>query len=179
MQTTTRSALAVLPPRETWEPIQAIRRVHDRKIGRWMPHINLLYPFIPAERFDEAAPRLAEACAKVAPFETTLVEFRRFAHSSGSATTWLAPEPKPAFVALQAILEACFPFCSDISSRQPSGYIPHLSVGQAASTEEARRITASLQRAWEPLRFRVDAVALLRRGPATPFEVDRWIRLGS
>jgi hypothetical protein len=39
--------LVIIPPEAVWEPIQAIRRRHDRKLRRWMPHITLLYPFRP------------------------------------------------------------------------------------------------------------------------------------
>ena len=42
------TAVVLIPPEEVWEPIQALRRAHDRNFDRWMPHITLLYPF--AER---------------------------------------------------------------------------------------------------------------------------------
>ena len=80
---THRSALAAVPPEETWGPIQAIRRRHDRQIGRWMPHINLLYPFRPQEQFVTVTPTLAAACASVEPFAVTLGSLRLFRHGSG------------------------------------------------------------------------------------------------
>ena len=43
------TAVVAMPPPEVWEPIQAIRRQHDRNVHRWMPHITLLYPFMPHE----------------------------------------------------------------------------------------------------------------------------------
>jgi len=85
--------VAALPPPEVWEPIQAIRRWHDRQIGRWMPHINSLYPFVLAGEVEKAVPLLVEACASVAPFAVTLASFHAFRHPSGTATFWLAPEP--------------------------------------------------------------------------------------
>ena len=46
------------------EPIQAIREKHDRQFRRWMPHLNLLYPFRPQEEFpaltSALVPRLQE-----------------------------------------------------------------------------------------------------------------------
>jgi hypothetical protein len=56
---THQTAVAVVPPREVWGPIQAIREKHDRQFRRWSPHINLLYPFYPPERFEQALPPLA------------------------------------------------------------------------------------------------------------------------
>jgi hypothetical protein len=35
------SALAVLPPKSEWGPIQAVREKHDKAFERWPPHINL------------------------------------------------------------------------------------------------------------------------------------------
>ena len=45
---THQTALVLIPPESCWAPIQAIRKQHDRSFERWMPHINLLYGFVPA-----------------------------------------------------------------------------------------------------------------------------------
>jgi 2'-5' RNA ligase superfamily len=58
-----------------------------------MPHINLLYPFVPAGEVEKAMPLPVEACALVTPFAVTLASFHSFRHPSGTATLWLAPEP--------------------------------------------------------------------------------------
>ena len=65
---THRSALAVVPPEEVWGPVQEVRRRHDRQFGRWMPHVNLRYPFRPRGEFPAITPAVAAACASVAPF---------------------------------------------------------------------------------------------------------------
>jgi 2'-5' RNA ligase len=126
------TAVAVVPPPEVWGPIQAVRQRHDRQFRRWMPHVNLLYPFYPPERFDEAVPRLAAACGRVAPFAVTLAEFHFFEHPSGAATLWLFPEPREALVRLQAVLQVACPDCDD-PARFAARFTPHLSVGQAGS----------------------------------------------
>lgn len=167
------TAVAVLPPEEAWEPIQAIRRVHDRKFARWMPHVNLLYPFLPPERLDGAIPELEQACAGAAAFETMLAEFRHFIHPTGTATMWLAPEPADPWIHLREALAAAAPDSNDTTARFPGGFVPHLSVGQAPDAADARRTIASLRIAWKPLRFRVESVALLRRDPTGPFGVVR------
>src|SRR5262249_6376045 len=151
--------VAVVPPPEAWGPIQAIRERHDRQFRRWPPHVNLLYPFYPPEQSDAAALRLATACARVTPFTVTLAEFWYFRHSPRRATLWLSPQPKGALVRLQAALQAACPECDDLS-RFAAGFTPHLSVGQAGSAEETRRLQDALQRAWEPIRFEVSAVAV-------------------
>jgi 2'-5' RNA ligase len=92
--------------------------------------------------------------------------------TSRRATLWLAPEPKEDLVRLQAALQAACPGCDDLS-RFAAGFTPHLSVGQAGSAEEAKQLQDAWQRSWEPVRFEVSAIALLRRGAETPFEVGR------
>jgi hypothetical protein len=68
--------------------------------------------------------------------------------------------------------------CGD-PSRFAAGLTPHQSVGPAGSPEEARRLLAEWRRAREPTRFDPSAVALRRRGPETPFEVERLIPLAA
>jgi RNA 2',3'-cyclic 3'-phosphodiesterase len=136
---THQTAVAIVPPEEVWGPIQAIRERHDRQFHRWPPHVNLLYPFFPAERLDGAVARFSEVCPMFDPFVLTLAEFRHFQHSSRKATLWLAPEPRENLVRLQAALQGACPDCDD-RSRFPASFTPHLSVGQAGSAEEARKL---------------------------------------
>jgi hypothetical protein len=42
-----KTAAFIIPPEGVSGPIQAIRQQHDRKVGRWMPHVTLTYPFLP------------------------------------------------------------------------------------------------------------------------------------
>jgi 2'-5' RNA ligase len=108
----------------------------------------------------------------------TLAEFRFFPNPSGKATLWLAPEPREALIRIQAALQAVCPGCDDLS-RFAAGFTPHLSVGQAGSAGEARRLLDTWQRAWEPVRIELSAVALLRRERDTPFEVEHWVPLSA
>jgi 2'-5' RNA ligase len=173
---THQSALAVVPPEEVWGPIQAIRRRHDRQVHRWMPHINLLYPFRPRSDFAASAEQLAETCSHVEPFTIALVDFRFFRHGSGRCTLWLAPEAAEALRHLQAALQAAFPDCDDLS-RFPAGYTPHLTVGQCPSSREGERLHEQLQAEWRPITFTLAEVALLARGETSPFVVEQWVPL--
>ncbi len=173
------TAAVIIPPQECWPPIQAIRRLHDRQVRRWMPHITLLYPFRPASEFDAVAERLGQACAAVAPFEITLRRFDRFCHGRGRYTLWLAPEPAEAVSRLQSSLQAAVSDCDDVS-QYLGGFSPHLSVGQATGDDAAADLQAELQSGWQPLTFVVSQISLIRRSPppADVFRVDRCIALG-
>ena len=160
------SALVAIPPQELWEPIQAIRRLHDRHAKEWMPHVTLLYPFRPREAFDEAV--AAMTGLGVGPFDATLGTFRFFRHYEWSHTVWLDPEPSDPWKRLQAALLSRFPDCHD-SSKYETGFTPHLSVGQAATAD----LAGNLQAGWTPLAWRVNEVALIARREREPFEVVR------
>ena len=58
-----KTGLVTIAQPAAWPPIRAIRAGHDRKLRRWMPHITLIYPFLPAGEFEAAATRLVPACA--------------------------------------------------------------------------------------------------------------------
>ena len=91
---------------------------------------------------------------------------------------WLEPEPRHALVALQAALQAAFPFY-DEQSRFATGFAPHLSVGQAASPSARQHLLSVLQAAWQPVQFTLTAIMLIWRESAGPFEVAHAIPLGS
>ncbi len=177
---THRTAVVLIPPEDVWQPIQAIRREHDRQVRRWMPHVTLLYPFRPHEEFDAAAGALAEACRSVEPFEVSLGELRWFSHGRRGFTMWLSPEPAGELVELHEALWLTAPDCDHVR-RHAVGFVPHLSVGQVRDRRRLDRLIATLQADWRPIRFRATAVSLIRREdpPDDVFRVDRLLPLGA
>lgn len=169
------SAVVVIPPAEIWPAIQTIRRRFDRKSYRWMPHINLIYGFVPEEYFESDAVAIAPILAQINPFQITLEKFDTFTHRS-SCTAWLRPiaQPPEALHQLQSILQQLFPQCNEQSTKSVVGFTPHLSVGQFASKEEA----LSQLPVWHPVSFPVEAIALISRRGDEPFEVRYIIYLG-
>ncbi len=171
------SAVVVIPPEDLWEPIQRIRRKYDKKIDRWMPHINLLYPFRPREAFEGAAARMSEVLKGHMPFGVTLGRVRHFAHGYDRFTMWLEPQPSEPLIGLQAALQGLFPDCTEVSSFK-EGYVPHLSVGQARGARFLESRLNEIRAFWRPIRFTVGDVALVTRLEGTRFEVDRRVPLG-
>ncbi len=118
-----RSAIVIIPPEEILPAIQNIRRKFDRSFVRWMPHINLIYGFLPDEHFSEAAEEIANILANFEPFEITFAKFNTFEHRK-SCTAWLQPDPDRENVLqeLQATLESIFPQCNEQSTKSAAGY---------------------------------------------------------
>jgi 2'-5' RNA ligase len=175
---THQTALVVIPPPACWLPIQAIRQQHDRQFRRWMPHINLLYPFRPVEQFPDLAAELRRVCREIEPLEITLAAFRHFEHRRGRFTLWLAPEPAEPLACLHAALLAVTPDCDDTARH---GFTPHLSVGQVHGSDRLRGLQEELQASWQSLSFMVSEISLIWRRPPPEdvFRLERTIALGA
>ncbi len=72
-----------------------VYRVHDPAYKRWMPHVNLAYPFIPddvdaGQLFRDAASRTQEALKHVRAFRVVINKhsFQTFSHKKFQ-TMWL------------------------------------------------------------------------------------------
>jgi len=171
------TAVVIIPPEAAWEPIQAVRRLHDPQFLRWMPHVTMAYPFVPERRLAEAAELLRSAAAGTEPFELTFDGFGKFTHSERSVTLWLRPEPVGPLGELQARLQQAMPWCDDVA-RFFGGFTPHLSLGRFHSVSDADRVAQAA--GWQPLRFRVTELALIARSgaPADPFGVRLSLPLG-
>ncbi|MBV6625868.1 MAG: DUF504 domain-containing protein [Rivularia sp. (in: Bacteria)] len=170
-----RSAIVIIPPEDILPAIQTIRQRYDARFERWMPHINLIYGFVPESYFDEAAEIITSAVAQIQPFTVTLNNFETFTHRK-SSTAWLYPiaQPETALHQLQAVLQSLFPQCNEQSRKSDAGFKPHLSVGQFSTSEEA---FAKLPQ-WHPRSFTVKSIALISRRGNEPFEVRCIINLG-
>lgn len=69
---------------------------HDKAYKRWMPHINMLYPFVPdaldGQIFEDAAKIIQQVCKEIEPFRVVFSKesFGYFKHRK-NATMWLKP----------------------------------------------------------------------------------------
>lgn len=174
-----RSALVVVPPERVWAAIQAIRAAHDPAYARWMPHINLVYGFVPEGLFAQAAALLEPLLRVHPPIRLRFAELRRFDHR-GSSTVWLAPicDPPNALVALQRSLAALFPACVEQSAR--GEFTPHLTVAKLSGSEpEIAAQVAQWQAKWRPLECTIDALHLISRRDDDPFEIRHTLSLGT
>ena len=144
-----------------------------------MPHITLVYPFLPRSQFGRVAKQLALACKSVKPFEIELARFDRFGHGTGYYTLWLAPEPTEPIRDVHAAL--CPIVYEDIYDLDHAmwHFAPHLSVGRVRGTANMVSLIQELQSSWEPIRFRVDSVELIWRNdpPDDAFRLDRALPL--
>jgi poly(A) polymerase len=143
-----------------------------------MPHVTVLYPFVPEEDLAEAARLLRGQCAQLLPFTVRLAGFGCFAHGRLWATVWLRPDPPGPICRLQECLLDCFPWCTD-TARYASGFTPHLSVGRWPQ-HAVNRAQQDLQAGWTPFEWRVDSLHLIARPDArdSTFSVRHGLPLG-
>ncbi|MGD1875854.1 MAG: poly(A) polymerase [Mastigocoleus sp.] len=180
---TYRSAIFIIPPLDVLPAIQDIRRLYDARYERWMPHINLIYGFLPDSYFAEAVEVISPILSEIEAFEITLNNFQTFNHRK-SSTVWLHPQTKPerALQKLQTALQNLFPQCNEQSKKSNAGFTPHLSVGQFLRqspnpTEVPTELSIKLSE-WRPVSFTVSSIALISRPGDEPFEIRQIIPLG-
>ncbi|PAA47732.1 hypothetical protein BOX15_Mlig019835g1, partial [Macrostomum lignano] len=192
---THQSAIVLMPPADTsvYQAVQDVRRQHDRQFHRWMPHINLSYPFYEPDQMDSAVAKLTPHLSNLSPFRVRLAEFGHFSHGGKSATVWLDPvEPDrdlsnnnsrcPNLMKLQSVLASVFPDCLDLQSK--GGFRPHLTMAQCASVTAVEELKRALSKDWpssEPsqVEFLASSVEFIHRtGPDVPFVVLHSVPLG-
>ncbi|CAG9464816.1 unnamed protein product [Pedinophyceae sp. YPF-701] len=193
-------AVCLVPPSSLWDPIQRVRVRHDKGYGRWMPHINLIYPCVEAsdESLDRVASALASASASSAPFAVPVGSdsLGLFRHSARSSTVWVGPQEGAALEqlrelqrALASALTQAFPDVAgggfwDLSndpSRDISAFAPHLSLGQFGGGDGPQKGLELCASVLPPrLSFLAqELVVITRAGFDAPFEVRRRVRIGS
>ncbi|MFX1236709.1 MAG: 2'-5' RNA ligase family protein [Promethearchaeota archaeon] len=178
MKKTHTSAVVVIPPREVWDSIQNIRKKHDRQFYRWMPHVNLIYPFRPEIEFDSLTPEFENKCKKIESFEVSLKDFKYFHYGKNRYTVWLEPTPTSPIKALQSEILKIVPDCDDLNKHK-GGFTPHLSVGQINRKINLKEMVDSFKRSWETIRFTIKEIYFITRqkNNESSFQVKKRICL--
>lgn len=170
------SALVILLPPCLAPAVQKFRSQHDRSYASWPPHINLLYPFLPATDFGHAVTILYEALVGIEPFLLKLDTVSHFQHRH-SATIFLKASDASLVKRVQAAAERLFPHCNDLSQRGEAdgeGFNPHLTLGQTKEVIELEKI-AYQECLTQDIKWMVDGLYLISRQGDDSFEIRNWI----
>lgn len=172
------SALAWIPAEPAvWAQVQALRAKHDRQFHRWPPHVNVLYPFVPEEQFEEVAAQLAAAFASIQPAEIRLAEVHHFQHGQ-NCTAWLKPEDdENVLVRAHHAGVGVLPHCNDLSASF-GDFVPHLSIGQFRNKRAVEVFTQKLN--WSEQASSCDHLCLIsRESKEAPFVIKYIVHLGT
>jgi 2'-5' RNA ligase len=172
------SAVVIIPPIELWSSIQAIRAKYDCQINRWMPHITLLYPFIPEEELDMIKEAFVPVCHNCATFEVVLKEFDYFHHGKEYYTIWIRPFPSKLIIELQQSLLELVPDCNDVNLHN-TGFVPHLSLCQINGKNQMLSLLEEIRKNWTEIRFLLHQIYFITRKPTknSKFETTKTISL--
>eukprot|EP00047_Mylnosiga_fluctuans_P005694 m.242138 g.242138 ORF g.242138 m.242138 type:complete len:173 (+) comp13971_c0_seq1:54-572(+) len=166
------AALAwLLEDQEHVRVVDEIRAEHDKAFGRWMPHINFIFPFIAEDRLDDAAARLRTELAAMQPFDLRLDDIGSFSQRD-KATVHLRSRDNAAMTALFAAIQRALP---EVPVKHAQ-FHPHMTLGQWPKQAVP---DAMLRAHFGPgITARVRAVCIITRPRDGPFTVHTAIPLG-
>ena len=157
---THKTALCLIPPENVWEQIQSIRSIHDKAYPRWMPHINLIYPFASESNFENIKIQLESIVNKknVLEIEFDQNSFQYFKQKGNECTFHLRPKITKHIIELQQILQNLLP--NYTTNSRP--FEAHLTLGQTTSSRISD-ILIEMKAKWKTIKFSIDRVCMISR----------------
>ena len=171
--------MVIIPPKEKWGPIQEIRKIYDKQVNRWMPHITLLFPFYPKNQFTAFEKEFLLVSSEFDVFDISLGEFRYFKHYNKNYTTWLDPTPNDMIIKLQSEFLKITPECNDVNKFK-GGYYPHLSIGQfRGNSISLKNRIDELQNSWKEITFKVKEFCFIwkEKDKNSSFQIEKQFLL--
>ncbi|CAF1381264.1 unnamed protein product [Rotaria sordida] len=156
--TTTQTALCLIPPDNVWEQIQSIRSIHDKAYPRWMPHINLIYPFTLERNFDNIKAQLEPILNRIKPFQIQFDQssFHYFKQREDECTYHIRPKISTDIVELQKLIQN--QLLNFIKNKRI--FEAHLTLGQT-TISKISDVLIEMKSIWKTIEFTVDRVYMI------------------
>lgn len=176
----THTALVCIPPKKFWPRIEAIRKKNDGDFERWMPHINLFFPFIAnSYRNDDLTDFTEEVlrpiCSQMKPFKVNLNKFSTYGRGKRCEVA-VGPDRVNGFVALFKSIQESLP--KTVAKRNRGFYKPRLTLGQF-NKRSVDRYVQNAEESWRSIPWKVDRVYVVEKTHTTPYRVKDIIYLGA
>lgn len=175
MDTTT--ALTIIAPNEFHDKINQIRSKFDRAYPRWMPHINLYFPFVPEDKFDD----ICNALCSLKEFGEFEINMNKLGYFSQKKIATIHIEPTDASKLHELYDKIKYLLTSnkiDISTKHDS-FHPHLTIAQCKKSEIDEYMNTISNWFGSGFKFKIDKIFLIKRHGDTPFEIKKEILLRS
>ena len=185
-ETDVKSALCIIPPKNLWEKIQAIRMIHDPAYKRWMPHINIFFPFINEKYFTEIAQYIQEEIIdknNIQKFNISLNKFDVFDRIRGSLSGSMSTKNETMFLNpsgcndnMQEIFNALKGDWQICANKHGGGFSPHLTVGKF-QMKDMEKYMKDFQRNWTKITWQCENIYLISRRGNDPFVIRHTLTL--
>jgi len=166
------SALALLIPTRLTHDIEYIRKEHDKAYDRWMPHINLLFPFVHNDKIPDITERLNRELSKIPSFVLNLNEIGFFPQKD-SNTYHLKPRDESEMINLYNAIRAAIP---ELKMKN-NNFHPHLTLGQWKKSENPKDFLENMFT--NGIIIVVDKIHIITRNKDDHFTIHTEIPLGS
>lgn len=164
MDTTT--ALTIVAPPEFHNKINLIRSVNDKAYPRWMPHMNLLFPFVDENNFKTIKDKLESSLKDFGPMELNMNKIEYFVQGK-NITFHISPDNDSKLQELFKIIRKTLP---DIKIKHQQ-FHPHLTIGQFKKNELDAKLTELNKWLGSGFIFKIEKICLIKRKDEKPFEI--------
>ncbi|CAD8153170.1 unnamed protein product [Paramecium octaurelia] len=170
------TALVLVPPKQCIDQIQLLRKQYDKAYERWMPHVNLCFPFADPAQFEQVFQALQNHLKDFPAFQVRLREFNHFQHGK-NCVMWLNPESENDGIQklYQEILKV-YPQLDDLNKKSEHGFQPHITIGQFGTNQIEQRKKA-FQPQFQEVQFQCQEIHMIsRNGQDDPFQIMHTIK---
>ncbi|KAK4062694.1 uncharacterized protein Triagg1_9812 [Trichoderma aggressivum f. europaeum] len=161
------TALCLIPPPQSWGPINALRSLNDEKSTKWPPHVTLVYPFVTPEALPDVAEALCQhkIASQDEDIPISLEEAGAFSHRRRS-TVFIRPNPGQQVNRLSELRDQVYRFLGWPKGRE---YRPHLTLAQSEDSQTSwHQFLLEKARLLTPLTWHTHQLAIMIRDHQSP-----------
>ncbi|KAF2072809.1 hypothetical protein CYY_005883 [Polysphondylium violaceum] len=174
-----KSAIVLAPPEDLLTQVQSIRKLYDKAYIRWMPHINLIFPYVKLPYFDANLEKIQKVIESFPSFKIVFKELSYFKHG-GNFVIWAKPETPDnpdILVQIQSALENALPGFNELSKKSENGFQPHMTLGQFNGQKHAMEQLKNIQSTFDPIEYEVTELYAIHRPADVPFTIRNVFKL--